>query len=187
MIYEALSTVVAEMNEQVGGKLGLFEERVLLSSLVNLDGSIPPGIENKVVATLVSVQQEGLLGSHVPTSFSSQVAYNKQPMKLNLYVMFTACFEEGNYEEALKFLSYVMSFFQQKNLFTPQNSNLDDRVRQLNFEIAKLSFMEMSNIWAYLGAKYAPSVVYLVRYITLEDDNIEGLGSAVRGMGSLLK
>jgi hypothetical protein len=187
MIYEALSTVINEMNEQVGGRLGLFEERIVLSSLVNPDGSIPPGIENKVVATLINVQQEGLLGSHVPSSFNSQVAYNRQPLMLNLYVMFTACFEETNYEESLKFLSYVINFFQQKNLFTPQNSDLDDRVRQLNFELAKLSFMEMSNIWAYLGAKYAPSAIYLVRSITLEDNNIDGIGSAISGVGSSVK
>lgn len=98
--------------------------------------------------------------------------------------MFTSCFDDNNYEESLKFLSHILSFFQYKNVFTPQNSELDHRVRQLHFEIAKLSFHELSNIWAYLGAKYSPSVVYLVRYIHFEEDYVDGTTSAISGLDS---
>ncbi|CAN5425139.1 hypothetical protein BH09BAC1_BH09BAC1_21640 [soil metagenome] len=184
MIYESLAVVLNEINEHLSARVGLFEDRVIMSTLVNPDGSIPIGNENKVVATLVNVAREGIINSSGGGGMGGGFSYGKVPIKLNLYVMFTSCFDDSNYEESLKFLSHILSFFQYKNVFTPQNSDLDGRVRQLHFEIAKLSFHELSNIWAYLGAKYSPSVVYLVRYIHFEEDYVDGIGSAISGSDS---
>lgn len=188
MIHESLAVVINEINEHLGARVGLFEDRVILSNLVNPDGSIPISNENKVVATLVNVAREGIINaSGGGGGLGGGFSYGKVPIKLNLYVMFTSCFDDNNYEESLKFLSHILSFFQYKNVFTPQNSELDHRVRQLHFEIAKLSFHELSNIWAYLGAKYAPSVVYLVRYIHFEEDYVDGTASAIGGLDSITK
>ncbi len=184
MIYEALSVVLEEINEHLSARVGLFEDRIVLANLVNPDGSIPIGNENKVVATLVNVSREGIMNAQATGGMGGGFGYGKVPVKLNLHIMFTSNFDDSNYEEALKFLSHILSFFQYKNVFTPQNSDLDDRVRQLHFEIAKLSFHELSNIWAYLGAKYSPSVVYLVRYISFEDDYVSGTTSSISGMDS---
>ncbi len=188
MIYESLSVVLNEINEHLGARIGLFEDRVVLSALINPDGSIPIGNENKVVATIVNVAREGIINqSGGGGGLGGAFSHGKVPIKLNLYVMFTSSFDDSNYEESLKFLSHILSFFQYKNVFTPQNSDLDHRVRQLHFEIAKLSFHELSNIWAYLGAKYAPSVVYLVRYIHFEEDYVDGTSSSISGLGSIVK
>lgn len=184
MIYESLAVVLDEINEHLSARVGLFEDRIVLSSLVNPDGSIPIGNENKVVATLVNVSREGIINPQASGGMGGGFGYGKVPVKLNLHIMFTSCFDDSNYEESLKFLSHILSFFQYKNVFTPQNSDLDDRVRQLHFEIAKLSFHELSNIWAYLGAKYSPSVVYLVRYISFEDDYVSGTSSSISGLDS---
>lgn len=57
MIYEALTCLFDEMNKYFRNRLKLNEQRVILSSLINQDGTVAIQGENKIVVTLINVEK----------------------------------------------------------------------------------------------------------------------------------
>ena len=50
---------------------------------------------------------------------------------------------------------------------------------KLEFHIAKLDYLAMQNLWTAMGAKYMPSVVYKMRLIEVQANEITGFTSNV--------
>ena len=95
------------------------------------------------------------------------------PVNLNLYVIFSANFKQ-NYEDALRYLSAVISYFQKKRIFTAEDSpGLPKGTGSISFELVDLDLRELSNLWGALGAKYLPSAVYRIRTISIQEEHIE--------------
>jgi len=89
-------------------------------------------------------------------------------LKLNLHVLFAAKFQK--YDEGLRSLSLVLTFFQSHLTFT--NSaypGLDPRIERLAVELQSLSYEQLNQVWAYLGAKHLPSAIYKIRLVALQD------------------
>jgi len=172
MIYESLSCLTEEMNEYFKNKLKISEEKVVLSGLVNQDGSIAIQGENKVIVTLVNIEKE-TAQTGVGKSLSSSSGNMSPVLKLNLYVMFSAYFSGENYHEALRFLSFVIAYFQHKNVFNHSNTpSLDSKIEKLTFEINDVNPDMLSNFWSTLGAKYMPSVIYKMRMLSIDESII---------------
>jgi hypothetical protein len=105
------------------------------------------------------------------------------PLNINLYVLFSAYFSAGNYSEALRFLSFVMGYLQQKNVFNRSNTpQLDSHIVKLVFEIENLSMERMNNVWATIGAKYMPSVLYKMRMLTIDGSVVREYRPVVSGV-----
>lgn len=179
MIKNVLTYVVDEMDAYF--KLRLQPEddkaKVVLSTIVDQNGS--PSIEDRniVLCSVVNIQEEKLVANQQAIIANSQGYFTKTnpPVSLNLYVLFSAHFTGKLSAEALKFISMVVGFFQAKSTFDQNNSpGLDPKVYKLNFEIYNTTFMEQSNIWGSLGAKYMPSILYKVRMISIKEDPIHG-------------
>jgi hypothetical protein len=184
MIAEALNCVKESLNTQLKSKLPAGEERVIISGLINQDGSSAVNGDNKLLLTLVGVEQDisQKIGITVGGNFSAK---KTAPVSLNLFVMVSAYFSSNNYEEALRFLSFAISFFQQKNVFTPENTpEMDARLHKLTFEIENCGFDKINNIWATLGAKYVPSIIYKVRMITFNSDFIREFRPRITGLNT---
>jgi hypothetical protein len=169
MIQNVIPVIVRELNSYLGLRFGFNEQKVIISNLVGQDGSIAFKDENKVVCSLINIEQERVnLNAHFMKN-----AKTNPPVNLNLYLLFSAYFSSANYEEAFKFLTSVISFFQGKQVFTPSNTPLlDKNVDKITFEIVNLDLRELSNLWAALGAKYMPSVIYKLRMISIYEDMI---------------
>jgi hypothetical protein len=185
MINSALAFITAELNTYLKHNYGLKENVAVLSNIINLDGSIALQEENKLVVLLINLEQEKTVASNTPHSVSSKgvTTMTNPPVYLNLYVMFAAYFKGGNYPEALKFLSGVISFFQGKSVFTHQNSPaLDERIDKMSAELIKFSMQELSHLWGMLGAKYMPSATYKVRMITIQQGQVTSQSPAITGM-----
>lgn len=162
MIQEALSCLTDEVNAYFKSKLKIGEDKVVLSGIVNPDGSIAIREENKIIVTLVNIEKDVMVQSPA-------VPHTALPLNINLYVLFSAYFAAANYQEALRFLSYIMSYLQQKNVFTRSNTpQLDTGISKLIFEMENLTTERMNNIWATMGAKYMPSVMYKMRMLTID-------------------
>ena len=87
--------------------------------------------------------------------------------------MYSAYFSSENVDEAFKFLTALIAFFQRKTVFTPQNTPmLSPQIDKITFEMINLDLNEMSNLWAAIGAKYIPSVIYKVRKISITEEAI---------------
>ncbi len=164
MIVEALSCVTREMNDYFKNKLNLSEDKVILSAIMNQDGTIAIQGENKVVITLINIEREHSINNNVLIDPKGTLT---APVYINLEIMVSAYFTAANYAESLHFISWVISFFQQKYLFTHSNTpGLDPSIEKLLFEIVNTN-PEMLNItWATLGAKYMPSLIYKMRMLT---------------------
>jgi hypothetical protein len=164
---------------------GIDEDRVVVSSLINPDGSITENIENKVVISVINLEHETTVKSMNNYVNGNNNNYGKvsPPVYLNLYLLISANYDSGNYIEALKMLSTVIGIFQSNTYFTKQkNPTMISPIEKLTFEIFNLPINELSHIWSGIGAKYVPSIVYKVRMITINGELISKEVSGLSGM-----
>ncbi len=185
MIDDALHIVSEQLNQFLKLRFDLTENMVSLSYVVNQDGSVATEEKNKVIFSLVDISEEvhtNGQGQYRSSQFGEYVA--RPDMYLNLQVGFFAYFNPSNYKEALKFISAVIQFFHSKPTFTEQNSPaLADRgIEKLQFEVLHMDSNTKNNLWASLGAKYMPSIVYKVRAVLIEDAAVQGYLETIRTM-----
>lgn len=142
-------------------------------------------IPKKVILSLVNIEEEKTLKNlpHYKIS-GNNTEYKQPPIKLNLFLLFSA--NHTNYETALKYLSYIIQFFQGKQTFTFQNSPLPSitltpelNELRLILEIHSLSFEQINYLWGSLGGKQMPFVMYKARLLEIQPDQIQGAGQAI--------
>ena len=185
MIHNLLPTIGAELNDYFKSKFDIDEDRVIVSNLINQDGSIAVEGNNKVVFHLVNIEEETTLKSSAGTSsFGGGFGASGGNINVNLTVMFSAFFTGKNYVEALKFLSSVIYFFQSKPVFTQSNTpGLSSNIEKVVFDIISLEPRDLNSIFSMMGAKYMPSVISRVRMPTFSSDNIDDVIPAISGIG----
>ena len=175
MIAQALSFVADFLNHEIKMAFGITDEQVIISSLINPDGSVTENIENKIILSLINLEHETVVnnpGNYI-SSGNNSFAKVSNPIHLNIYILVAANYESGNYVEALKMLSTVIGIFQSNTYFTRQkNPTMPDPLEKLRFEIFNLPINELSHIWSGIGAKYVPSIIYKVRMVTIKEDLI---------------
>ncbi|GAA3955173.1 DUF4255 domain-containing protein [Chitinophaga oryziterrae] len=177
MIYETLACITEEINKHFSRQLHINEEKVVLSGIINQDGTVAIQGENKVLVTLINIEKEAL-GKVGAGRFSGNTM---PPVCINLYILFSAYFSSNNYPEALRFISFIIAYFQSGSVLTQANTpSLDSRIDKLTFEMESMGTEKMNNIWATLGAKYMPSVVYKMRMLTFDESIIKEYRPIVR-------
>ena len=191
MIDKALTVLKDEVNAWLELKNGVNEDKVVLSNVATEDGSwaIP---EDKLGMSLVKIEEERVLKDQnlAHKNAEGKVDYYNPDLKFNLYVLVTANFPNGDtendnskYVEGLKQLSYVISFFQQKHVFTNANTpvmaDVDENLIKLIVELYYYSFEQQDNLWTVIGAKYLPSVLYKVRLVTFQEGAVKEQAPAV--------
>lgn len=184
MIYSALDYIVEQLNLFLINRFSVQDTRAILGSIVDETGAIPEENKNKVILSLVNLEQETNLQYATVNRFQGDknIPYN-QPYNFNIDVLITASF--SNYKEALKFLSESIYFFQAKPAFTPENSpGLAPQIERLTLELIKLNYSEMQNLWTALGTKYMPSVLFKVRMLSFQSDDIRSISTVVQGVDS---
>ncbi|MDF1675992.1 MAG: DUF4255 domain-containing protein [Vicingaceae bacterium] len=175
MISKALTFVSDFLNHEIKMSYGIDEDRVVISSLINPDGTITENIENKIVISVINLEHETTVNSQGNYVNGGNNNFGKvsPPVYLNIYLLISANYDSGNYIEALKMLSTVIGVFQANTYFTQQkNPTMPSPLEKLTFEIFNLPINELSHIWSGIGAKYVPSIVYKVRMISIREDLI---------------
>ncbi|WP_316815103.1 DUF4255 domain-containing protein [Pedobacter nyackensis] len=182
MIYACLNCLADEMNAFFKSRLKIHEDKVVVSAIVNQNGSIAVQGENKVLITLVNVvrdtnmKREGL-------SAAGLSANTAKPICVQLHLMISCYFSDSNYPEALRFLSFAIGFLQEKNVFDHTNTpRMDKDLEKLIFEMESVEPERLSNIWSVLGAKYMPSVLYKVRLIIYDSNKVSEYRPVVTGI-----
>jgi hypothetical protein len=177
MISAALSHMAHQLNQQFRINFQLAEDVAVVSNLVELDGSVTPNANNKLVLTLVNVEKDTVpyRPSGGVRGLDDRLLQNNAPLFLNLYVMVSANFGAGNYTEALKYISQAVAFFQMKPVLDQRNSpGLDRRIDRLVLDIENLPIPDLNNLWSLLGGRYLPSMFYKVRMVTVDAGAISG-------------
>jgi hypothetical protein len=179
MINHVLSAIRNELNDFIKvkdptnfGDLDI----VVMSNLVNQNGELAfttsneNQTEHKIVITLVNVEEERVLKeqNYFKKSDNDNIISLNPEIKVNLSVLFTAY--STSYETSLRILSYLIGFFQMKNVFSPQNTpELNGFVERASVELQTLSAEQNNHLWGYIGAKYMPSVVYRIKMLIIQE------------------
>ena len=191
MIHHALDFLTNEINSYLKSKNGNNIDEVILTNVATQEGNwaIPSG---KLGLSLINIEEERVFKEQ-RSSFvndSGQTEQYNPEIKLNLYVLVSANYTSGElvpdnteYLEGLKQLSHVISFFQQKNVFTSMNSpSLDTSIGKLVVDLFSYSFEQLYNFWTVVGAKYLPSILYRVRLMTFQEAQLVGRQPAITGL-----
>jgi hypothetical protein len=187
MIDKALKFLTDEMNTYLDLQNGnpSTDSAIVLSNVANADGSwaIPQG---KLGVSLINIEEERVFKDQQSEfrNVSGEFEKYNPEIKLNLYILICANLVTEQapfaYEEGLKQLSRIVSFFQGKNVFTPDNSPaMDPVLKKLIVDLYSYTFEQQYNFWAILGAKYLPSALYKVRLLAYQEQRIQNQSDAI--------
>lgn len=156
---------------------------VILSGLMNPDGTfaIPMDQGNeafKVILTLINLEEDRIAESQTTYQKNNgNIQVTNPPVNINAYVLFSVY--ATNYPTALRLLSNVISFFQSNAVFTSEKyPHLNARVEEdrpweklgkLLVNLYGTTLEQQNNLWAALGAKYMPNVIYKIRTMSFID------------------
>jgi len=168
-------------------EVNLFLKRRTASSLVQVvpgaltdDSGKWAVAEGTIGLALVNVEEERTLRSQIPDRLfrnGSHIVHQPE-LKLNLQLVFAA--RHSSYLHALRYISYVLTFFQSHPVFTPdQYPGLDSGIEKLTVELISYGPEQLNQLWAYIGTKYLPSVIYRVRMVVLQDVEPQGIGQPI--------
>jgi hypothetical protein len=175
MIYAAIGHITTQLNQHLKRSFDLNEDIVILSNIVEQDGTVAANVTNRIVASLINIEKDTTAGVRLTAATRSGQAaeLTHPPVHTNLYLLFSGNFNGKNYSEALKFLSHTISYFQRNPLFTRNNSpGLDPRISRLALDIENLNIKDLSSLWTVLSGKYLPSVLYKIRMVTFHAEDV---------------
>ena len=174
-IFETLDFIKGRINNSFGFRDGE-EGSVELGNVAQLDSSIDlasTNISNHIILSLVNICEETTLknGSFYKRNGNTNSLHHRNPsLNLNLYLLFSA--NNNDYDQSLRSISRIVSFFQARHVFRKDNApNLPKSIDKLVFEIYSMGFENLNNMWGFMGGKYLPSVVYLVRLLSIQEDH----------------
>ena len=181
MIEKAFQFTAQTLNQYIKNKFVLDDNPVIINRIIEQGGKIPVKNQNHIVLSLIHVEEETTKQFYNRTTSVPDGNYVKQPVsnRYNLFMLVTPNFDD--YNEALKFLSVTMQFFQTNELIdATKYANIPPEIGRLEFEFQKGDgYMQMQNLWTALGAKYQPSIIYKIRMITIASDEIEGFETKI--------
>ena len=194
MIHTALTFLTNELNEYLKVRLGDPDiNRIFLTSVATESNGI--AIPDKSLGlSLINIEEDRVYKDQNSrrTNESGKIQYLNPELRLNLYILISSNFQGTNandptddYVEGLKQLSYAISFFQAKNVFTSDNApvlaSIDPDIKRLTVELYSYSFEQLYNFWTVVGTKYLPSVLYKVKMLTYQSDAIGAILPGIKG------
>ncbi len=182
MIFETLSILSKEVSSYFESDVIVIEN--ITSVDQSTEGAENP-VDNKVVMTLLNIEEEKTLKNFPNTSTKNgRVQYRNPVVNVNLFVLF--CANRSTYAQSLADISKVIEFFQGKRVFTQANTVFERKAPLLNVgnfhftaELYTPSFEELNFIWGTLGGRQLPSVLYKLSIIEIERGNVIGEAGAI--------
>ena len=149
MIDAAINHIASQLNQYLKRTFDLTEDIVVISNILEQDGSVATNVDNKLVIFLINVEKDTVpfRSQNNETTGLERSVLSYPPIYLNLYLMVAGHFNGKNYSEALKFLSNSISFFQRRPVFDHENSpDLDSRIDRLVLDIENLNIKDLSTL-----------------------------------------
>jgi hypothetical protein len=186
MLDAALAFLAKELNAYLLARTGDGFGDAQVSRPVDETGkwAIP---EDHIGLALVNVEEERILKSQLPETVyvDGRHVVLEPKLRLILHVLFAAQFKK--YDQALRYLSLVLTFFQSHLRFTQDEyPGLDPGIEQLLPELQTLSYEQLNQVWAFVGGKQLPSIVYRVRLVLLQDIEPFRVGPPITAINAVL-
>jgi hypothetical protein len=196
MIGEALSFLAKDLSAFIKAKEVNFRDKnpAIVSDFIDTKGDIIIYSDvlgqtetDNLVLSLINVEEETVGKSQQPYLKHPDQTYDilNPDIKINCYVLISAVsnasrkfkddpskneFGSTRYFNALQMLSYAIGFFQYKNVFDKKNSpSIPSSIEKIIMELVSPTFEQQNHLWASLGAKYLPSVIYKLRLIVFRE------------------
>ena len=197
MIFESLSIVVENLSSFLFGQ-GLIDDKdkVKLQNISLADLSTPNpavNLNQSIILSLVNVAEEFSMKNQPALRVENGKFANRFPtVNLNLYLLIAAN-DSANYDNALRWLSGVITFFQGKKVFNLRETPISNSAVlgregledvELVFELHTLTFEQINHLWGALGGKQLPFVLYKVRLVSLSLDRDLSRGELIRQVNS---
>ena len=190
MIDKTLKFITDLLNHELEMAFGKKNEpRVVARGLLNPDGSTVSTIDNRIVVSVISLEQETTRKHFENYMNDGSQNYGKvaPPVQLNLFVLISANYDnstDAQYLEANKMLSAIIGVFQAQPYFTQKSNGLmKSPLEKLTFEIFNVPINELSHIWSGIGAKYLPSIIYKIRMLAIREEVIRKEVQGISGLG----
>jgi hypothetical protein len=195
MIAHALTIVRNELDRHLTGIGGGTASHAELGNVgdVGSGQSANGSAREKVLLSVVNVQEERTLKNvpaHVRDDAAQRVRYQNPPTFLNLAVLVAAT--HTTYREALLALSRTLTFFQFRNVFTPEDvdpqsltdgapvNDIDRLVEfKLIFDLWSPSLEEVNDMWGMLGGRQYPFALYSMRMLELRFEAVRHEGGLI--------
>lgn len=158
-----------ELNGFIAARTGSALDTVVLSRFPG-DTTKYAFDEDKLGMTVINLEEERTARTQLPTHayVNGQHVVREPDVKINLHTLIGANYKQ--YDEALKFISLVIIFFQSHPSFTPtEYPALDPSIERLVVELQSPTYEQLNQIWGFVGAKQLPSVIYKIRMVALQD------------------
>jgi Pvc16 N-terminal domain len=162
MIQKALQFINDNLNDFLKNKMALKENIVILNNIANINGTVPLQNQNKIVLTLFNLSEEQIIQSRFPISPNSINQTRKR--NCSFHLLLSSYFD--NYAEALKLLDAAHKYFYENAVFNAISfSNFPAGLENVQISLHSTTAEELHHIWASVGAKYLPSLIYKVRVL----------------------
>jgi hypothetical protein len=180
MIDKVLILITSQLNQYIQPIVG--GDEVVLGNIALSESPDQNALKDKVVVSVVNVEEESTLKNSNPvTKQAASATYKHPPVYLNLYVLFCAHYP-NSYDTALTRLSRVIEFFQHRRTFDIHSAqplppgfdpaNIQDVELAVTLDLFTLTFEQVNHLWGSLGGKQMPFILYKVRLAKIYKNRI---------------
>lgn len=174
LVYLAMNFLTEQFNawytQNVAAAVSVTGEPAMkLSPVINQKGDLLLG---KLAMTLTDISEDAVGKKQDPYRLKGAAPKDGYVMmnpeiKLNLHVLISA-YGGGNYQEALKLISYVTLYFQSKHVFSSADYPVIQPIDTLILHMLNQDNRQSENLWTRIGAKYMPSILYRVKLLIVD-------------------
>lgn len=182
MVDVVLTVLKDKLNEYFKNVVGTTESNII--DFISTNNNDPVSFTNdKITPFLINISEDrkfrnadqyaGVIRNGIKTQVNPEI-------RIELLILFVSKFNK--YDQALKFLSHVIKFFQVNRIFDPLNSPQlsDENIEKLIVELISLPLEEQNQVWHSLNTSYLPSVLYKVRLLSfIDDQSMEFVGEPI--------
>ena len=164
MLAEALNAIKTAISPEFGG--GDFD----IGNIAN-----PPANAAPVLLSLINLKEESAMKNSAYSRVNSnslKTEYFNPFVYMNVYLIFSS--RRASYINAVGDIARVIRFMQGQNVF---ESAFDGTTYKSVLNIYSPTFEDLNHIWAILGGKIYPSIMYTMRVAELKSGKFtEGAG-----------
>jgi hypothetical protein len=167
MLHELLTFIEKRLNNHLKLKLGISDNKVILTTLSTSSGGPSAMLNDTVVMSLVNIQEEKTHNPrHQYVRTSGGFSQMKPPVSLNVYVIFAAYYNHENYS--------VIGFFQVNNLFQSEEYPALARIsNKVSAELVSMDISQLNQLWGPLTSNYKPSALYRFRSVIIQESELK--------------
>ena len=189
MVDVVLSVLKDKLNEYFKNVVGTTESDII--EFISTSNNDPVSFTNdKITPFLINISEDRKFRN--PDQYSGVVrngirTQTNPEIRIELLILFVSKFSK--YDQALKFLSHVIKFFQVNRVFNPLNSPQlsDESIEKLVVELISIPLEEQNQVWHSLNTSYLPSVLYRVRLLSFVDEqSVEFVGAPTQGINLMI-